>query len=1226
MHNLHNALPSPSTLSKPEILGSPFQLRKLLHRHSDPQFSDVDLVDAVDMGEHAAWATLDDPIYAEKDFEIYRPPQQQSSLPVYYVKGWLPYSSDTLFNTLNDVQYRVSWDALTKQAYAVERQAQKASDVLYSMQWLPWPFAHRDYVYHRRTKFFLRQNAFVMISQAAQHANAPQECNGVVRVETFATRMCIRSTGTNSCDFFIEYEDDTNFSIPNYVVNWLLSVHVPPFLNELRKACANYASYVKSLNDDSTTTPAIAARALAAASSTVTSTAAPASAATTTMNQSGRRTTVSLSSSEATPHGGVALTSDEISEAELSSSSELKERGRRLFRRKHKHRDGDHDKATTKRGTLKKAKSTSKLFSRTKTLAIAEDFAVEFRKQRIGLHLETDLHKNRILVAHCEKNSEAYDNSRMEIRPGMVVTSVNGRAIDHTRASDVLMEIKYAARPLTLGFSRHRSPPPEPTLSSKNPKHDHSMLQCLFTRDECDVLKTFKPLDEDMGFGAVLKVELSSSPAGKKFKPSQDSATDMMRSSSSIIPEGALLYEIDHCHVVSLPFAEIVHLLSRNSDKKMLSFKPGLAIVGDRDSTDSNRSALSKRLSSVFRWKATPDGSPVASPSATRLKKMPSSFKSMSGTETSSVKSGDFTSDQESDGAAAPHLLGTSDLPRTCLKDYSRVAISTRNIAWAWEQVHLLKADERIFSAAMLIEKIEAFFMKESNANVQSAVVTSIFNKMHEERVWIEQIKERRTLGVKALHEFNNEGEADWIFGQTYFGVSTHWKPGADGTVWLKLDGLVEGVDIFNTIAVMREIDLFSTWVPFCNQSELLQKTGYVDLLVYISMVVPILKRDAMLRAVGINACYESRCILLLGGSVDDSKIPSNIQVPRLKGWNADRLDMRAFRVLIEPITRTKGRTCIVCNVDPKCPIPRSLLNFSIKKVAGVLLFLLRKEAEKIEKAMQDGSHSDHVTRLKTDPDGFYAWLRPLFDAWFNDQQANQLPPPLKFPRPSELDALHEMNRTTSMSSLGVSFYSRTASQASTAVEAPSSPKSGDRFSRRPSTLTKTPSMSTQQVPTLAPVRETSLEDTGKRTWIDYLYDFGIWPYCLLFIFSRVTANDSFLYVCALKFIFTCTCTWFGVPGVYSWETRQLKRARRELDTLRRRCVMLAGVYDVVNSWLLRVWVNWLLCYVSFSQDSVVKCMDRSSVEIRESENWWLMGSAFVFASVVVAIQVMVNI
>lgn len=341
---------------------------------------------------------------------------------------------------------------------------------------------------------------------------------------------------------------------------------------------------------------------------------------------------------------------------------------------------------------------------------------------------------------------------------------------------------------------------------------------------------------------------------------------------------------------------------------------------------------------------------------------------------------------------------------KTCLPDYSNVTISAKNISWAWEHVHLLKRDERALSAAMLIEKIEAFLMKENHSEAESATVKAVFNQMHDEREWIEQIKERRTLGVRALHEFNSEEDADWTFAQTYFGVSTHWKAGSDGTVWLKLDGLVEGVDIFNTLSVMREIDLFKCWVPFCTQSELLYKDGYVDVIAYMSLAVPLLKRDAIVRAVGINACYESRCILLLGGSVDDNHLPSGVAAPRLKGWNADRMEMRAFRVLIEPITRTKSRTCIVCNVDPKCPVPKSLLNFSIKKIAGVLLFLLRKEAEKIEKAIQEGSTSEHVTRLKEDPDGFYAWLRPLFDQWFEDQQADRLPALLKFPKDISLD------------------------------------------------------------------------------------------------------------------------------------------------------------------------------------------------------------------------------
>ncbi|TMW66119.1 hypothetical protein Poli38472_003884 [Pythium oligandrum] len=223
------------------------QRHKLQHRSSDPQFTELDMLDAVDMGEHAAWAQLDEPLYADKDFEIYRPPPVRSALPVYYIKGWLPYSADALFNTITDIRYRSQWDKSVAEYRYVEKQ--KDSDVMYFAANLPWPFARRDYVYRRWTKYFSKQNSFVMICQTAHHAGAI-EVKDAVRVETFSLRMSIRSTGTNSCDFYIEYEDDTNFCIPNYVVNWLLSAQVPGFMTNLRMACANYAGFAKHLDED----------------------------------------------------------------------------------------------------------------------------------------------------------------------------------------------------------------------------------------------------------------------------------------------------------------------------------------------------------------------------------------------------------------------------------------------------------------------------------------------------------------------------------------------------------------------------------------------------------------------------------------------------------------------------------------------------------------------------------------------------------------------------------------------------------------------------------------------------------------------------------------------------------------------------------------------------------------------------------------------------------------
>jgi hypothetical protein len=150
-----------------------------------------------------------------------------------------------------------------------------------------------------------------------------------------------------------------------------------------------------------------------------------------------------------------------------------------------------------------------------------------------------------------------------------------------------------------------------------------------------------------------------------------------------------------------------------------------------------------------------------------------------------------------------------------------------------------------------------------------------------------------------------------------------------------------------------------------------------------------------------------------------------------------------------------------------------------------------------------------------------------------------------------------------------------------------------------------------------------------KRLLHDYLYDFGIWPYLLLLVFfSDVAPEVPFLRVCALKLVFTCACTWFGVPGAFSWQTRQRKREHQELGPLRRRFVVLAGMLDVVNSWAVRTWVNLAQCYVAvlLQRAGADGCFDRSPLEVRDAENFWLLASAFVFSSVVVGVQVIVNI
>ncbi|DAZ99580.1 TPA: hypothetical protein N0F65_001408 [Lagenidium giganteum] len=1218
---------------------------KLVHRSSDPKLGEVDLYDTADMGEHALWSNLDDRIYSERDIEIYRCVRKDSTLPVYYIKGWMPCAADTLFNTLMDSAYRKSWDTYTKQVYALER-VQDVVDVMYFGALLPWPFATRDYVYHRRMKFFPKQNSFVVLSRAAHHASAP-ECNGMIRVETFASRMCIRSTGTNSCDLYIEYEDDTNFSIPNCIVNLLLNTYVPSFMHELKTACTNYAAYTKTLDDNGVhTIPSLLMRRRSADEAL-----SPTSA----RHASGRSTAVAMTNG-ATPTSTVPLSlksplankkssrpklapgsAPNLTQAPQSDDLPTK-KSRTLLRRStaDDHGSSSSGGSSTPRRRLKKTSSMSRFFSKASSARAAssaddneldDDFVVEFHKQKIGLHLETELFSTKVLVAFCEKGSEAAKCS-VCLEPGLLLTSVNGVPVADMGFKEVLHEIKKSARPIKLGFTH---PDKDFSRRYRRFKEPKNVLKVVVSRDAYDLVPVLRALDEDAGTGAVLKTDFVAPIYKKKKQMTQQwpPSGSLSPTKCVVVPEGFLVYEIDDCHVLDLPFAEVMHLLRRNSNPKAVTFKAAMAIVGDQVLEQASRSALSKRLSGVFKWRGhsmdelcMPYHSPSSQGSQSsyaELRNEDSPPKSARAQSNRPQQAAPASAPAASSPASAPVPASVAAAaPAEGLSNYSNVVISAKNIAWAWQHVQLLRTDERLFSAALLIEKIEAFLMNAGSD--ENSTIKSVLSGMTEQRDALNKIKTRSNLGVQALHEFNSEEQAEWRFAQTYFGVSTHWKPGSDGTVWLKLDGIIEGVDIFNTIGVIYEIDLYHHWVPFCNRAELLRQTSHVEITAYLSIALPLLSRDAVIHAFGINACYEHRCILLLGGSTDQANLPPGVTVPKLKGWNSDRMEIRGFRALIEPLSPTKARKCIVANIDPKCPIPKSLLNFGIKKMAGILLYLIMKEAEKIEAAQRDGKgDNEHLRRMQADPTGFYAWLRPRLVRWFDDKAKNQLPAPLSVITTPTLES-HETSKSKPSLSNGQSSPSRSPTRTGAHSHSHSQPPSPTRFKSMQWNTGKT-----SHSHATAPTSDDSA--LGGRMLVDYLYDFGIWPYFLLFIFARVTPEDSFLFVCALKFVFTCTCTWFGVPGAYSWQTRQRKRATNELDVIRRRAVVVAGVLDVLNSWFLRVWVHWLVCFMLqvlpvWCSASVMPCHARSARDLRESENFWLMTSAFSFATVVVGIQI----
>ncbi|TDH73553.1 hypothetical protein CCR75_004714 [Bremia lactucae] len=1173
----------------------------LKHRSSDPEFSDAEMDDAVDLGENAVWAHLEEPIYSEKDVEVFRPTQNGSSLPVYYTKGWLPFSADTLFNTLLDVRYRTLWDKNVHQIHVIEHQ--HVSDVMYCALKLPWPLANRDYVYRRRVKFYPIENTFVVLYQAAHHADAPATRN-IVRVETCTLRLCIRNLASsrNTCDFHLEYEDDTNFSIPNYGINLLLHTMLPSFMTGLRKACNGYADFIKTLDNSATSKiPSEVVRHRSTASSL--ESVSPLCGITTSevrnptrtsprpqspsfnprfinskskgmrreMDQPSTnyktdeisRTTVAVSNEEVPVISSSRSTDDSIQEGSCRASSS----------------------ATSFYSPFVMPSSTAFSYTSSVTSAqtvpllkveavtsVNDDFVVHFQKQKIGLHLETDLFSNQVFVVDCEKDSEAAATWNKRIVPGILVTSINGVSVRDFYFTDILSEIQRANRPLTLGFTH---PSRDVSFESRRFQEPPNVLRCLLSQDSKTLIKALCPLDNNGVVSAVLKYDFFAPAASVNERGNGSSRVFVphIETEQVFVPAGSVIYEINDVVVFNLPFQEILCLL-RSRDMSVVTFKAGITISGrSKQQPMKKRSRISRHLTRLFRKKRRDNNANLSSQTT--------SFVEL---QSSKVNTDRFKVNE------------------TELIDFSSIQVTLTNLEWVWLQVLQLKKTERLFSAALLLDRLEVFFtdMKSDTTPLLNATVYQrVKDSMCAHEELIDHIKARRDLGVKALMEFHELNQDDeWNFGQTMFGVTTSWKPDPDGSVWIKLEGFVDKVDVFSTIAVIREVDLYSKWAPFCTHSVLLQEMGHVELAAYLSISSPFLQRDTILHAFGINGVYEHGCFLLLGGSVDQVAITSTVAVPILQGWNAGRMEIKGFRAMIEPLSRMQARTCIVANIDPKCAIPKPMLNYGIKKMAGILLYLIRKEAEKIEMEQTNLQPNEYIRRMHNDPSGFYTWLRPIVDRFFYEQAQQNLPTMLsmnsKVPRGSDSCRKRALVHTSATQCSHVQTDTaniRSANGINTSIETHRNP-------------------------------------TANR-WSDYLDDFAIWPYLLLYVLAKGSNGLPLLYALGLKFVYTCVCTWLAVPGAFPRAVRHSKRMRNELVRLQWQCVVLAAILDVLSSYAGRFWTHWIQCYTEgMLYGSVANefCFSRSPIKLREAEQLALLTICFVYASAIIGMQIAVKL
>jgi len=217
---------------------------------------------------------------------------------------------------------------------------------------------------------------------------------------------------------------------------------------------------------------------------------------------------------------------------------------------------------------------------------------------------------------------------------------------------------------------------------------------------------------------------------------------------------------------------------------------------------------------------------------------------------------------------------------------------------------------------------------------------------------------------------------AEWTFAEEADGAVTRFRHDEAGRLWFKIDGLVETA-LLECLAMWKEVDLASSWFPFCERSDALQRQSWGESVATFRFSAgngfPLGKREALLHHYLVDALDEG-FLLLMYRSAQTQDYPG-LRLPRLGGLFSERVQLHGMQVMLQPLsTRTTRCSYLFC-MDLQTPfVPRPLLNWAVRCNVGRIFASLQREARRIS----DGPlHSHHAARMEAQSVIYFEWALP---------------------------------------------------------------------------------------------------------------------------------------------------------------------------------------------------------------------------------------------------------
>ena len=318
----------------------------------------------------------------------------------------------------------------------------------------------------------------------------------------------------------------------------------------------------------------------------------------------------------------------------------------------------------------------------------------------------------------------------------------------------------------------------------------------------------------------------------------------------------------------------------------------------------------------------------------------------------------------DGDHASKPEVFGQSNVASSGVYKMRPevAAFESEDVKELFDEVLRRYYDWESFGAAEVLKKLKSVLPMNIDAT-KKAVVQKLMQETENAKL-LKVIEEKGVMAENALSDFaEQEDESRWIFSQESFGTRVWYRmEESDGSLWIKVEGELDGCPCADVLSVWKEIDLFPTWFPTCHNADILWESTELkgaELVAGMKIGMMPLVRDAVIVGYGD---ISTKSIMILGKSITEWP---GVEIPEPQGWTTKRMTFRALQIMVEPTSATSTKCSLISNMDLNAVVPQQLLNVIMRKVAGLILIFLKKECMRIQ---EDPDNSLHAQRIKTSP------------------------------------------------------------------------------------------------------------------------------------------------------------------------------------------------------------------------------------------------------------------